>query len=144
MSAAERDEFLRISCFAALDRLRSRFGDDVPLTGGLAEGFGFDGGRVPFLNHMKGIYRARRQHGPAALSVMTSSKSPYGADEESESGFWYAYRAGESGEGDNRALRAAAELQVPVVYFRSFTPGGIPRSTRCISTRTTPTPGASI
>ncbi len=123
MSAAERDEFLRISCFTALDRLRSRFGDDLPLTGGLADGFTFDGARVPFLNHMKGIYRAARQRGPAALSVMTSSQSPYGADEESENGFWYAYRAGERGERDNRALQAAARLQVPLVYFRSFIPG---------------------
>jgi putative restriction endonuclease len=123
VNAAERDEFLRLSCFNALDRLRSRFGDDLPLRGGLADGFTFEGARVPFLNHMKGIYRSARQHGSAALSVMTSSSSPYGADEESENGFWYAYRAGERGDLDNRALRAAVEMQVPLVYFRSFVPG---------------------
>jgi putative restriction endonuclease len=123
VAAAERDDFLRVSCFNALDHLRSRFGDELPLRGGLAGGFTFDGRRVPFLNRQKGIFRAARQHGPAALSVLTSSRSPYGADEESENGWWYAYRAGEGGESDNRSLRAALELQVPLVYFRSFLPG---------------------
>jgi putative restriction endonuclease len=123
VNAVERDDFLRISCFNALDRLRSRFGDDLPLRGGLADGFTFDGDRVPFLNGQKGIYRARRQQGPAALSVMTSFRAPYGADEASGVGYWYAYRAGERSEGDNRALRAAYELQVPLVYFRSSAPG---------------------
>jgi len=54
---------------------------------------------------------------------MTSSRSPYGADEETDGGFWYAYRAGEGGARDNLALRAAVDLQVPLVYFRSFVPG---------------------
>lgn len=123
MPGEDRDDLLRAACFAALDRLRSRFGDDLPLRGGLDEGFSFDGQRVPFLNWQKGIFRARLQNGPAALSVMTSSRSPYGADEESDGGFWYAYRAGERGERDNDALRAAHSLQAPIVYFRSFMPG---------------------
>jgi putative restriction endonuclease len=123
VAAAERDDFLRISCFNALDRLRSRFGDDLPLRGGLADGFAFDGETVRFLNWQKGIFRSRRQHGRAALSVMTSFRAPYGADEASGGGYWYAYRAGERAESDNRELRAAHELQVPLVYFRSSAPG---------------------
>jgi putative restriction endonuclease len=83
----------------------------------------FDGERVPYLNWQKGIFRARRQSGPAALAVVTSSRSPYREDEASESGYWYAYRAGEQGDRDNLALRAAFELQVPLVYFRSTLPG---------------------
>ena len=120
---AERDDGLRAACFAALDVLRARLGEELPLVGGLDQGFYFDGGRVPFLNHMKGIYRARRRHGPAALSVMTSSKSPYGADEETHNGFWYAYRRGAQGDRDNEAMRSAMRLQTPIVYFRSFSPG---------------------
>lgn len=83
----------------------------------------FDGERVPFLNWQKGIFRARRQTGPAALAVMTSSSSPYREDESTGSGYWYAYRAGERGERDNLALRAAFALQVPIVYYRSSLPG---------------------
>ncbi len=120
---AEQDEALRAVCFAALDVLRARHGEELPLKDGLDQGFYFDGGRVPFLNHQKGIFRAARQHGPAALSVMTSSKSPYDADEETAEGFWYAYRSGEKGERDNETMRAAMRLQTPIVYYRSFSPG---------------------
>jgi putative restriction endonuclease len=54
---------------------------------------------------------------------MTSSKSPYRDDEATNSGYWYAYRAGARGERDNLALQAAFELQVPIVYFRSALAG---------------------
>ncbi len=77
---------------------------------------------VPFLNYKKGIYRAAAQRGPAALSVNTSYKSPYD-DQETPDGFVYAYRAGAIDQPDNRALRAAFELQVPVAYFVGTRPG---------------------
>ena len=122
MLPGERDELLRAVCFAALDRLRERFGDELPRAA-LAEGFTFEGARVPFLNRQKGIFRAARQSGPAALSVQTSANSPYRADQETDDGFWYAYRAGPAGDRDNAALREAVALAVPLVYFRSFRSG---------------------
>src|SRR5579862_3416516 len=122
MAPGDRDELLRSACFAELARLRERYADDIPLDA-LKPGFRFDGERVPFLNWQKGIYRAARQRGPAALSLLTSSSSPYAADEETPDGFWYAYRAGPAGERDNAALREAHRLQVPLAYFRSFSPG---------------------
>jgi putative restriction endonuclease len=117
-----RDDDLRSSSFASLDVLCAKFGDDLPYRDGLDAGFPFRGSRVPFLSHMKGIFRAGAQRGPAALSINTSSKSPYG-DRETDEGVLYAYRAGEAGEADNRALRAAFELQVPIVYFVGTRPG---------------------
>jgi putative restriction endonuclease len=111
-----RDDDLRSSCFASLDVLRARFGEEVPYRGGLDEGFPFRGRRVPFLSYMKGIHRARAQRGPAALSIVTSHQSPYG-DRETDDGVLYAYRAGAVDQPDNRALRAARELAVPIVYF---------------------------
>jgi putative restriction endonuclease len=99
-----------------------RYGDDIPLVGGLDAGFSFRGTRVPFFNRMKGIHRARVQRGPAALSLQTSAKSPYG-DEETDAGFVYAYRDGPIDQPDNRALRAAWTLQVPVAYFVATRPG---------------------
>lgn len=101
---------------AHLSVLVAEFGEDIPYAGGLARGFPFRGTRVPFLNYQKGIYRARVQRGPAALAIQTSSKSPYD-DEVVDDGFLYAYRAGDVDQPDNRALRAAHELQVPIVYF---------------------------
>src|ERR671936_1988420 len=107
---------------AQLQILVAQFGEDIPYAGGLAFGFPFRGTRVPFLNYQKGIYRAVVQSGPAALSIQTSSKSPYD-DEILADGFLYAYRAGAIDQPDNRALRAAHELQVPLVYFIGTRPG---------------------
>src|SRR5947209_18727577 len=71
---------------------------------------------------MKGIHRASVQRGPAALSINTSYRSPYD-DVQTADGFLYDYRAGSVDQADNRALRAAFELQVPLVYFFATMPG---------------------
>jgi putative restriction endonuclease len=107
---------------AQLSVLVAQFGEDVPYAGGLDRGFAFRGTRVPYLNRQKGIYRASAQRGPAALSIQTSAKSPYD-DEILADGFAYAYRAGDINQWDNRALRAAYELHVPIVYFIGTRPG---------------------
>ena len=100
-----RDEDVRASCFSRLAVLQAQYGDDLPYAGVLGEGFPFRGRRVPFLNYQKGIYRASAQKGPAALSIQTSARSPY-ADEQTDDGFFYEYRAGSIDLPDNRALRA--------------------------------------
>src|SRR4051794_33973924 len=121
-STRMRDEMLRAACFASLDVLCAQFGDDIPYAGGLDRGFPHGGRRVPFLSTQKGIFRAAAQTGPAALSINTSSKSPYG-DAEVEDGYLYAYRSGSIDQPDNRALRQAYALQVPLVYFVATRPG---------------------
>jgi putative restriction endonuclease len=117
-----RDEDVRVSCLAQLAILCAEFGEDVPYRGGLERRFAFRGERVPYLTPYKGIYRAAVQRGPAALSVNTSFDSPYD-DEETPDGFLYAYRAGDIDQPDNQALRAAHDLQVPLVYFVGTRPG---------------------
>lgn len=117
-----RDDDLRASCFYALDVLCAKFGPELPYRDVLSRGFNFRGRDVPFLNYQKGIYRAAAQSGPAALSVNTSFKSPYG-DAETPDGFHYAYRAGDVDQPDNRALREAYRLQAPLVYFVGTGPG---------------------
>ena len=67
----ERDEDVRSSCFASLDVLCAKHGPDLPWLA-LAPGFNFRGSRVPFRNRGYGIYRARVQRGPAALSINSS------------------------------------------------------------------------
>jgi len=111
-----RDEALRTACFSSLAVLCAQFGGDVPYRDGLDRGFSYRGGRVPFLSPQKGIFRAAVQTGPAALSINTSWQSPYD-DETVDDGFLYAYRAGDVDQPDNRALRQAFLLQVPLVYF---------------------------
>jgi putative restriction endonuclease len=117
-----QDDHLRMACFLWLEVLRARWGDEIPYRGGLDEGFPYEGHRVPFLSPQKGIFRAAVQSGPAALSINTSSKSPY-TDEETDLGFLYAYRAGSIDQPDNRALRAAHALGVPIAYFIATRPG---------------------
>ncbi|MGZ4388377.1 MAG: HNH endonuclease [Gaiellaceae bacterium] len=117
-----RDDDVRSSCFASLDVLCAQYGEDVPYRDALDQGFPFRGRRVPFLSTQKGIFRAAAQSGPAVLSIQTSSKSPYD-DEEVEGGFLYAYRAGSPDQPDNRALRAAYTLEVPIVYYVATRPG---------------------
>ena len=116
-----RDDDIRSSCFASLDVLCARFGDELPYPTGLSEGFAFRGRRIPFLSTQKGIFRAALQTGPAALSIQTSWKSPYG-DSETDAGYLYAYRSGSIDEPDNRALRAAFALQVPLIHFVATRP----------------------
>jgi putative restriction endonuclease len=117
-----RDDDVRSSCFASLDVLCARYGEEIPYRGGLDAGFAFRGRRVPFLSAQKGIFRAAAQTGPAALSIQTSWKSPYG-DAETDAGYLYAYRAGPADQPDNRALRAAFTLQVPIIHFVATRPG---------------------
>ena len=117
-----QDDALRSSCFASLDVLCAKHGEDVPYVGGLDQGFPFRGRRVPFLSRYNGIHRAAAQEGPAALSINTSAKSPYD-DEAVDDGFLYAYRSGAIDQPDNRALRSAFALAVPIVYFVATRPG---------------------
>lgn len=117
-----RDEDVRTSCFAQLAILCAQHGPDVPYAGGLDAGFSFRGQRVPYLNRQKGIFRAAVQRGPAALAIQTSANTPY-RDVETPDGFLYDYRVGSVEQADNRALRAAHELQAPLVYFVGTRPG---------------------
>ncbi len=133
-----RDDDLRASCFASLDVLCATFGADVPYRGGLDAGFPFRGNRVAFLSPQKGIFRAASQRGPAALSINTSANSPYD-DFAMDSGFHYAYRSGAIDQPDNRALRAAHDLGVPVVYFVATRPGHYEPIYPCFVTADDPT-----
>lgn len=102
--------------------LAAEHGGEIPYRGGLDEGFNFHGARVPFLSPQKGIFRARAQTGTAALSITTAFSGPYD-DTETEEGVLYAYRAGAIDQADNRALREAHRLGVPIVYFVATRPG---------------------
>jgi len=132
----ERDLELRQ---AALDRVRelSRRYDDIVPIDALREGFAFGGERISFGSFYSGIFRPRQMHGPAALCLVTTppkeqGDAPYedGFDETTGT-FVYHYRTARSdsasarlqAEADNRKLRAALELAVPLIYFHGVAPG---------------------
>ncbi len=104
------------------------FNDIVPLPV-LREGFQYEGRQISFGSFAKGIHRAKEQRGPAALCLMTTAPKPGRArpyddvvDLDSQS-IVYHYRAGSIDQADNRALRAAFELQTPLIYFLGIDPG---------------------
>ena len=112
----ERDDDVRSSCFASLDVLCAKFGPDLPWLA-LARGFSFRGGHVPFLNRSFGIYRARAQRGPAALSINSSFVQQRYQDEQTPDGVLYRYQDGPVDNHFNTWLRQAHALRVPLVYF---------------------------
>jgi putative restriction endonuclease len=122
MPPADPDLPVRQAAVEQARRLAQDYDDLVPLER-LRAGFQFAGERVSFGSFQRGIHRARMQHGPAALTLVTSFNDPY-ADTFDQAGaqFTYAYRAGAIDQPDNRALRAAFELQTPLVYFRALAP----------------------
>lgn len=58
----------------------------------------------------------------ATLSVISNPDGPYADAHVGESLFAYDYRAGSTG-GDNRKLRSAFELQLPIILLRTIRPG---------------------
>jgi putative restriction endonuclease len=103
--------------------------DDVVPLRVLRKGFIHEGRLISFGSFMKGIHRAKEQRGPAALTLMTAAPrpgvaAPYEDLPDFDSGsIIYHYRAGSVEQPDNRALRAARELQAPLVYFLGIGPG---------------------
>ncbi len=121
MATVDPDLPIRQAAIERARQLAQAYDDLVPVEI-LRQGFVFHEQHVSFGSFQKGIHRARVQRGAAALTLMTSLRDPY-ADAYGDAGFAYAYRAGPIDQADNRALRAAYELQTPLVYFRGIGPG---------------------
>ena len=118
----EADLQLRVVCFAALARLRAVHGGDVPYDGGLDPGLHVRRRTDPVHElPRKASFAHGGSAGPPRSGLMTSFKRPY-TDEETDDGFWYAYRLGSIDQPDNRALRAAAEHRVPLAYYVGVKP----------------------
>jgi putative restriction endonuclease len=122
------DHELRITADRAARALRERYDDLVPLRV-LREGFAFDGRRISFGSFQRGIHRPKEMRGPAALTLMTAppvpgKRRPYEDELDVEGrAILYHYRAGPIDQPDNRALRAAHQMQVPLIYFHGIAPG---------------------
>ncbi|MEJ7717238.1 MAG: hypothetical protein WKF31_04455 [Thermoleophilaceae bacterium] len=95
----------------------------------LGEGFRYENERVSFGSFQKGIHRPRQMRGAAALTLLTAARvpgrpAPYEDELDLENrAIVYHYRAGPIDQPDNRALRAAYDMQVPLIYFHGVVPG---------------------
>jgi putative restriction endonuclease len=127
VTAQDPDHGLRVAAHAQARALGRRYDDLVPLAA-LREGFVFDGRRISFGSFMRGIHRPKEMRGPAALTLTTAppvpgKPRPYDDELDVENrAIVYHYRSGSSELSDNRALRAAFEIQVPLIYFHGVAP----------------------
>ena len=85
------------------------------------EAFHFQGEQLKLIDQSRGIRNPRQLS--ATLSILSQPSSRY-EDEETEGGLLrYAYRTGPSDKGDNRKLRQAADLGLPLILLRGIAPG---------------------
>ncbi len=134
--ADPRDVELRNAALEHVRELQRRYDDLVPMWA-LAEGFQFRGRRVSFGSFYSGIFRPKELEGPAALCLVTAPPKtgrppPYDDEfDEAMDRFTYRFRAARTqtpaarlqAAADNRALVAAHELAVPLIYFRGIASG---------------------
>jgi putative restriction endonuclease len=113
----QREMAARRAAFAWLDRKLTS--GQAELSRAELESFEFEGEQLKLIDQSRGIRNPAQF--AATLSVMTGANSPY-ADEPLPGGLVrYSYRAGEG--SDNIKLKRAAELGVPIIYFRSIRRG---------------------
>jgi putative restriction endonuclease len=85
------------------------------------EAFRFEGGQIKLIDQSRGIRNPRQLE--ATLSILTQSRGPYDDGEIEDGRLRYAYRTGSTESGDNRKLRRAAELGVPLILLRGIDAG---------------------
>jgi putative restriction endonuclease len=123
--ASDRERRLRAAAFAYLDRLAER-GQTLVRQEDLAP-FSFEGSPVRLMATQQGIWKPKSLN--AALSIRTvftdnPSKAPY-EDALGADGFLrYKWRGTDFQHPDNRALRQAMQLGVPLIWFQ-----GVARAT---------------
>lgn len=128
MVPLDPDHELRVAANSRARELGQRYDDLVPIDV-LRQGFVFQGERISFGSFQRGIHRPRQMSGPAALTVMTAARVPgkqpaYEDELDVDDGaILYRYRDGPIDQPDNRALRAAFELEAPLIYFHGIVPG---------------------
>lgn len=85
------------------------------------EAFSYQGEQLKLIDQSRGIRNPRAL--TATLSILSQPRGPYD-DVETEDGLLrYAYRAGDPNGGDNRKLRRAADLGLPLLLLQGISPG---------------------
>ena len=120
MDDAERDARVRAASFEWLKDQVARRGDVLPRSA-LADGFILDGVRVPLVGP-QGIFKPQVLRG-VPLSITTAPAGPYNDSFGANGLLRYRYRGTDPSHPDNRGLRLAMELRLPLIYFHGVVPG---------------------
>src|SRR5205814_272207 len=116
--AASIDDEVRAAAIARVLYLRELYGGRIPRSA-LMEGVTINNERVPLFNPGRGIHKpAAFGATGAALSIVTSTDSPYDDVHDEESGrIVYKYQGSDPANNDNSAVRRAMEEQRPLIYL---------------------------
>lgn len=101
------------------DRLAELVAQQGVVTRAQLESFEVGGQTRKLVDRGRGIWNPRDLQ--ATLSVISSPQGPYEDTHVSDSLFAYDYRSG-STDGDNRKLRRAHELKLPIILLRKIEP----------------------
>ncbi len=85
------------------------------------ESFSFDGEQIKLIDHSRGIRNPRQL--AATISILSSPNGPYDDVDTADGMLRYAYRAGDPNGSDNRKLRAALQLELPLILLRGISAG---------------------
>jgi len=121
------DARVRLAAFAFLEETRRRLGSEGAFPRAiLAEGFIFEGQRVPLIAP-QGIFRPRvLPDMPLSITtvpVVEGQERPYEDVLGSDGLLQYRYRGTDPAHRDNVGLRQAMQRQLPLIYFHGIVPG---------------------
>jgi len=121
------DARVRLEAFAFLEETRRRLGSDGAFPRSLlAEGFTFEGQRVPLIAP-QGIFKPRLlPEIPLSITtvpVVEGQDRPYEDVLGADGLLQYRYRGTDPNHRDNAGLRLAMQRQVPLIYFHGIVPG---------------------
>ena len=129
--AADSDAAIRSVAFAEVRRLADLHGNLTSQH--LADGFQFLGERIRFVNPQRGIFKPRQmQHLLSIRTVFAARGRRVWYDDQREvhqqifsgdDSVDYSFMGTNPDAADNRWLRDAMELQIPIVYFLGVAPG---------------------
>lgn len=121
---ADLDRVVRVAAFNFLKEQTALHGGSVLRRSVLAQGFEFDGRRVPLVGP-QGIFKPAVCELPLSITTVPEipgKERPY-EDEPTYEGVHYRYRGTDPHHPDNAGLRRAMVEHVPLVYFHGHRPG---------------------
>lgn len=119
MPVTDNDSKVRQAAFAWLGEQVELHGDVLPRSV-LAEGFTYEGNRVPLLGP-QGIFKPRVLAIP--LSITTVPSGPYDDGYSPDGLLMYRYRGVDPQHADNVGLREVMQRKIPLVYFHRVIEG---------------------
>lgn len=127
----ELDVRMRSAAFSRIHQLNATH--DVLSSQQLAEGFPFEGQRVPLVNPQRGIFKPRQMRYLLSIrTVFPRSGARVWYDDQrlahrriydSQDLIEYAFMGNDPEAADNRWLREACAQRIPVIYFIGVAPG---------------------